>query len=167
MEESSAIAYNENNVYCGKSSKRYGGRAYFAKHNFQRGDIIMHGFGKIIDHQTKHISIQVGPNRHYLPTKWAGRYWNHSCDPNCFARTRSDSFPDMIALRSIKKGEEITYSYFMTEFSWSSHAHEKRIFCLCGALKCFKKIPSFFRLTDKQKNNLKKRKIISSYLRNT
>ncbi len=166
MEEISVVAFNESNVYCGESSKKYGGMAYFAKHNFKKGDIIIHCFGEIIDHQAGHFSMQIGPKEHYLPTKWTGRYLNHSCDPNCFVHTRSDGFPDMIALRNIKKGEEITFGYFMTEYLWSSRAHEKRISCLCGAKKCAKRILSFSQLSDKQKNNLKKKKLISSYLYN-
>jgi len=166
MDKSSVMSFNESNVYCGRGPKKYGGMAYFAKRDFKAGDIVMHGFGEIIDHQTKHISVQIGPNRHYLPTKWTGKYWNHSCEPNCFARTRSDSFPDMVALKNIKRGKEITYAYFMTEYLWSPRAYEKRISCLCGAKKCFKKILSFSQLSNKQKNNLKKKKLISSYLYN-
>ena len=166
MEKSSVVSFNKANVYCGRSPKKYGGMAYFTKHTFKAEDIVMHGFGKIIDHQTKHISVQIKPNKHYIPTKWTGRYWNHSCEPNCFVRTRLDGFPDMVALKDMKEGEEIKYSYFMTEYSWSLRAHEKRIPCLCGAKKCFKKILSFSQLTDKQKNNLKKKKLISSYLYN-
>ena len=163
MHKSSVIAFNQKNVYCGKSDKGYG-RAYFAKHNFQAGDIVMRGFGKIIDHQTSCISIQISSNKHYLSTKWTGRYLNHSCDPNCFVRTHSNSFPDWVALRNIKKGEEIVYAYFMTEFCWSSCAREKCIPCICGNRKCFKKILSFSELDYKLQCDLKKRRIISSYL---
>jgi len=166
MKESSVILFNQKNVYCAKSQKGYG-RTHFAKHNFQAGNIVMHGFGKIINHQTKHLSIQISPKKYFLPTKWTGKYWNHSCEPNCFARTRSDGFPDMVALRNIKKGEEITYSYFMTEHSWSALAVEKKISCLCGAKKCCKRILSFSQLSEKQKNILKKRNLISLYLHKT
>jgi hypothetical protein len=165
MKESTAISFNQKNVYCAKSQNGYG-MAYFTKHNFNAGDIIMHGFGKIINHQTKHNSVQIGPNKYFLPTKWTGRYWNHSCCPNCFVNTRTDGFPDMVALRNIKKGEEITYSYFMTEYEWSPVAVEKKIPCLCGTKKCCKKIMAFSQLSEKQKNNLKKRNLISSYLHN-
>lgn len=166
MEESSVVAFNQGNVYCGKSPKGYG-MAYFAKHNFKAGDIAIHCFGKIIDHQASHLSVQIGIKKHFLPTKWTGRYLNHSCEPNCFAHTRPDGFVDIVALQGIKQGEEITYSYFMTEYSWSPRAYEKNATCLCGANKCCKKILSFSQLTDEQKNNLKNRKIISSYLHNT
>lgn len=165
MNELLAIAFNKNNIYCDKSPKGYG-IAYFASHNFHKGDAVMHGFGKIVDHQTKHISIQISSNKHYIPTKWTGRYLNHSCDPSCFIHTRSDGFPDMVALKNIKKGEEITFAYFMTEYSWSSHSQDEYIPCLCGAKKCFKKILFFSQLTDKQKNSLKRKKLISSYLYN-
>ena len=125
------------------------------------------GFGKIIDHQTSHISIQIGTQRHYLPRKWAGRYWNHSCNPNTYVRTRADSFPNLIALREIKTGEEITYSYWMSEFSWSKDADENNAKCKCGEKKCKKKILSFSQLSRAERLKLIKNKYCAQYLIST
>lgn len=157
------IKFNKQNVAAGKSKKGYG-FTYFARNNFKAGDLIMMGFGKKIDHQTSHISVQINKNKHYLPTKWTGRYWNHSCDPNAFIKTRKDGFPNLIAKKNIKKGEEITYSYFMTELEWVKNADENFAKCQCGSKRCKKKIKSFKDLSQTEKNSLKKAKYCSQYL---
>mgnify|MGYP001582859880 CR=1 FL=1 len=95
------FVFNRENVNAGLSSKGYG-HTYFVKKDFKPGEEVMRGFGKIIDHQTSHISVQVGTKKHYKPEKWTGRYWNHSCDPNTYIKTRSDGFPSLVALKKIK-----------------------------------------------------------------
>ena len=57
------------------------------------------------------------------------RFINHSCDPNC----ESDIIKGhvwIIALRDIKKGEEISYNY---NYSWEDHEDHP---CYCGSKKC-------------------------------
>ncbi|MBP9855070.1 MAG: SET domain-containing protein-lysine N-methyltransferase [Candidatus Omnitrophica bacterium] len=57
------------------------------------------------------------------------RYINHSCDPNC----ESDIIKGrvwIIALKDIKKGEEITYNY---NYSWGDHEDHP---CNCGTKRC-------------------------------
>lgn len=166
MQEPSIITFNQKNVYCAKSPKGYG-RAYFAKHDFKPGEIVMRGLGKIINHQTNHLSIQIGLNKHYLPKKWTGRFWNHSCNPNCFVRTRTDGFPDWIAKRPIKKGRELTFAFSMTEFNWSPNTAENSAACLCGYKKCVGKIMSFSQLLMAHRSCLKKKKHIASFLHDT
>ncbi len=154
---------NQQNTYSKKSERGYG-QAYFAKRDFKQGEVVMCGYGKIIDHQTPHLSVQIDFGRFYLPIKTTGRYWNHSCDPNTFVRTRSDGFPNLIAARKIKKGEEITFAYYMTEFSWSKAADESKIKCRCGSKKCRGKILSFSQLSRSEQNRLAKTNKISDYL---
>lgn len=159
----SAIRFNQNNTYTGLSVKGYG-RTYFTRKDFKKGEIVMLGFGKIIDHQTRRISVQIGRNKHYLPTKWIGRYWNHSCDSNTHVRSRSDGFPNLIASRDIKKGEEINYEYWMTEFAWIKNADELKVKCKCGTKRCKRKILPYSGLSKKQQEMLKKNKLCSKYL---
>src|SRR3989344_7599028 len=99
------IDFNQKNVFTGKSPRNYG-HTYFAKRDFRPGETVMMSFGKILDHQTNHLSVQIGFDKHFLPTKWTCRYWNHSCNPNCFVRTRKDGFPNLVALKKIERGEE-------------------------------------------------------------
>src|SRR3989344_7244041 len=151
---------NKKNIYSGSSLYGYG-VTHFAKRDFKKDEIVMYGFGRIINHQTPHISIQIGLHKHYLPTKWTGKYWNHSCDPNTYIHTNSDGFPNLVALKDIKKDEEITYAYYMSEFSWIENADEKKVRTVCGNSKCKGKILSFSQLSNKEKRKLKQRKLCS------
>lgn len=74
----------------------------------------------------------------------ASRFINHSCSPNCYARTLDTSSPSIVggcakrillyALRLIKAGEEILYDYKFPE----EVDARKRIPCHCGAPNCRK-----------------------------
>jgi len=64
----------------------------------------------------------------------AARFINHSCDPNCEAKTIRILGSDHIiifALRNIFKGEELTYDY-------KFEREEQKIPCSCGAPRCRK-----------------------------
>lgn len=138
------------------------GLGYFAVRDIEKNEQVLCGYGKIIDHQTNHISIQIAPNMHYLPEKWSGRYLNHSCNPNTFVKTGKDGFPRWYALQKIKKGEEITYAYWMTEFKWSSTAAERNLVCNCHSKKCKGRIYAYSELNDAKKARLKN--LVSKYL---
>jgi hypothetical protein len=157
------LSFNIARINTGLSNLGYG-YANFAKRDFLPGEEVVRGFGKKINHQTGHISIQIGKNQHFLPTKWTGRYWNHSCEPNCFAQTRPDGFPSLIATGKIRKGEEITYAYSMTEFEWSKTAKENDVKCLCGQKNCKGKILSFSQLTRAEQDSLINNTLCSKYL---
>ena len=164
MNKQSIINYNKRNIYTAKSKNNYG-FSCFARKNFIVGGNVIKGFGKIIDHQTGHYSIQMGAKKHFLPTKWTGRYLNHSCQPNTFIKTRPDGFPDLIALRTISKGEEITYSYWMTEYEWTKGVAENTLKCRCHTSHCIGQIKSFSQLSAKERNKFIKSNFISKYLR--
>jgi uncharacterized protein len=66
----------------------------------------------------------------------AARWINHSCAPNCETEETDDERVFIYALRSIAKGEELTYDYRLKiddeltkkEFAWFG--------CRCGAPEC-------------------------------
>jgi len=64
------------------------------------------------------------------------RFVNHSCNPNTFVKDKKD-----IALRDIKKGEEVTSDYSINGInSWKMR-------CLCGSKNCRRIVYSdFFKL---------------------
>jgi hypothetical protein len=164
MTEYKAVNINQQNTFVKKSDKGYG-LSYFAKRDFKKGQIVMCGYGMIIDHQTPHFSVQISINRYYLPKKNTGRYWNHSCNPNTFVKTRSDGFPNLISARKIIKGEEITFAYYMTELLWSKQADENIAKCHCGSKQCRGKIFSFSQLSKNEQDELAKTNRISKYLK--
>lgn len=159
----SVVRFGQRNTYLGISDKSYG-RTCFAKKNFNIGEVVVMGIGRIIDHQTSKVSIQIGLDKHFLPTKWTGRYWNHSCEPNTYVKTRSDEFPNLVALQRIKCGDEITYSYAMTEYSWCRGAEERVIACKCKSKKCKSKILSFSQLSKSEQKTLVKHRVCAAYL---
>lgn len=96
MNKKAIVFFNKKSVYVGSSKHGYG-LTYLAKREFDHGEVVMESTGKIINHQTPHISVQIGENRHFLPSKWTSKYWNHSCEPNTHIKTRSDNFPSLVA----------------------------------------------------------------------
>lgn len=64
----------------------------------------------------------------YVPYNTA-RFINHSCDPNCESEIIRGHIW-IIALRDIKKGEEITYNYNYEFEDYEDHR------CSCGAKRC-------------------------------
>lgn len=159
------LTLNRKNVFVGRSQKGYG-QTYFAAKEFKKGDLVMAGYGQKIDHQTSHISVQISAKEHYKPTKWSSRYWNHSCNPNTKIVTRSDGFPNLVALKNIKKGDEITYAYWMTEYAWTKNADENRVKCRCGDKSCKGKIFAFSQLPKDKQKKIRQLKMCSQYLLN-
>lgn len=66
------------------------------------------------------------PNMNYLPISWFG---NHSCDPNMGFNDSGD----LIMIRSVKTGEELTHDY-----GFSITDPEYKMNCHCGSKKCRK-----------------------------
>lgn len=158
-----AEAFNQSNVYNKLSPLGYG-RAHFARRRIFKNEIVVFGFGKLLDHQTDHCSIQFGFNTHILPKKNTGKYWNHSCDPTCKVRTANNGFPCLVAIRDIEADEEITFSYFMTEFEFGKTTDEHKIECGCGKDNCKGKIFSFSMLSKEEQLYYRENNMISAYL---
>jgi hypothetical protein len=96
------------------------------------GEIIMHFDGNVLETPTRH-SIQIGTDRHIDttgtdPTILANvfRFLNHSCDAN--ARVEG---LDLIAVRAISVGEQVTFDYDANEWDMTSPFR-----CACGAATC-------------------------------
>ena len=69
------------------------------------------------------------------------KYLNHSCNPNCGIKGKVET----VALKNIKKGEEVVIDYSIIEgdVRW-------RMKCHCGQKNCRETIKSFQFLPDKQ-----------------
>ncbi len=70
----------------------------------------------------------------YMRLDLPSLYFNHSCEPNLGVRNRSDLY----ALRTIRKGEELTFDYATTM--------DESFECLCGSKRCRRTIGDFFML---------------------
>src|ERR1041385_5413044 len=91
-------------------------------------------------------AFQVGEDRWIVPQSNA-RHLNHSCDPNCYISSNLD----VIALRKIYKGEQLTIMYnevtiedYMKAGAVLPQWDERRSFdCFCGTPKCIGRIDRY------------------------
>lgn len=85
-------------------------------------------------------AIQIGPTT-FKDSIGIARYINHSCSPNC-GIAGSDQ---IITMRIVKAGEELTWDYAMTEDNrW-------RMVCKCSSPNCRGVVGSFVDLTEQQR----------------
>lgn len=109
------------------------GVGVFAKKNLKKGEIAFIMRGKIVFvlEKTKKDALS-NPNRigleknMWLDPNPPALFINHSCDPNLGMRGKFL----FVALRNIKKGEELTFDYSISEDSlWEMR-------CGCGKERC-------------------------------
>ena len=155
-------------IYFGKSDIH--GNGIFAKKSIRKGEIVFIAKGKMekLYLNTKNLAmsnpdmIGVDKNIWLDPSLLWGAYINHSCDPNAGIKGRVT----FVALKNIKRGEEITFDYSISEDS----AWEMK--CNCGSKNCrkiirsikflpkktFRKympyIPTYFQKVYRKANNL-------------
>ena len=72
--------------------------------------------------------FDVPPDLNYISIAW---YMNHSCNPNVAFNNKYD----FIALRKIKKGEELVWDY-----GYDEHNPTFKMNCVCGSNHCRKVI---------------------------
>lgn len=117
------------------------GKGIFAKRDIQKGEIVFLVKGRKIkflidsEKQAKIAGLNwvgMGKNEWIDPTKYCV-YFNHSCNPNSEIKGKVT----VLALRNIKKGEEVTFDYSLSEADIFWH-----IRCHCNNKNCRKIIRS-------------------------
>lgn len=116
------------------------GLGVFAKKKIPQGTCIIEYDGERITRAQgeKRHKIQARTGAFYvfaLDKKWAvdgatggdARRINHGCDPNCKYEIKKGKIW-ILSIRNIKKGEELTYNYDVTE--------QGKYPCNCGARNC-------------------------------
>jgi SET domain-containing protein len=114
------------------------GNGLFADENIKRNEFIGYIKGSI------HIKNNKNQTDSVAYPDWVGfkknawidplppfKYLNHSCEPNCGIRGTKT----VVAMRDIKKNEELTLDYAITEVDPAWY-----IICTCGNKSCRKKI---------------------------
>jgi len=66
------------------------------------------------------------------------RHINHSCDANSFRRVTGEGAGEVVALRPVRRGEEITANYSID--LWDGRAWR----CNCGSQRCLGIVPGDF-----------------------
>jgi SET domain-containing protein len=120
------------------------GLGVFTDRDVSEGDIVLTFSGSLITfgeavekgaHESYALQIS---DKLYLDTEEPGCLVNHSCDPNTGVRSEVGEYA-LVAIRTIRAGEEILYDYSttMAENYWEMHE------CRCGAATCRNDIRDF------------------------
>ena len=137
------------------------GQGVFARESFGPGQPILALSGPVLSRvemlalgPDRAYSVQVGPDQ-FLDTIPAGRYLNHSCDPN--AGIMNDRM--LIALRPIEIGEEIRFDYSttMNEDHWT-------VECVCGQPACRRVVLDFHHLPPITQNRYLQLGIVQRFI---
>ena len=127
------------------------GLALFANKNFKKNEKVIELKGEIINEKkATNESIQIS-DKEYIDTNYlvVEDFINHSCSAN----TKIDlSKKDFLAIKKIKKNQEITINYLASE--WDLQKSNLSFKCLCGSKNCIGEIKGFKYLSKKQKCGL-------------
>ena len=102
--------------------------------------------------------LQIGDDL-YVDLDEPSMAFNHSCDPNAGIRYQNE----LVAIRDISPGEEITYDYSATvsktvsEKGWS-------MLCQCGAVNCRSRIGNVLTIPRKQLEDYISADALQSYI---
>lgn len=108
----------ENDVVIKNSSIH--GKGMFALNDIPEEELVMVIRGEVITgkecvrREEKENNVYIFWNgRYYIDTINTDKikYINHNCDPNCYVDDRDKETLNLISLREIKKGEELTIDY--------------------------------------------------------
>lgn len=155
-------------VVPGKSKIKGGG--LFAARAFRRGERIIKMSGKKMSERQVDRLIERGKLRIDDPFEiGGGRYIvldtlpllaNHSCNPNAGVRGTDD----LIALRAIKKGEEITYDYSTMVGDTAAHEIPWTMRCRCSATSCRTKIGNWRTIPTARLAKYKKQDVLPTFI---
>jgi hypothetical protein len=138
-----------------------------SKNVIPEGKILFTIHGPIVSEPTKY-TFQVGPSSHIDPitddnNPGFGHYTNHSCDPSGALRIIQDGARrkiEMVALRALQPGNEITFDYATTEFDPVANGSR----CKCGASNCRGVLMGYKDLPLSIKREYIKRGLVPDYL---
>jgi len=129
------------------------GKGAFAVCDIKAGEKITEFTGEIIDRKAIHERIlkceeriddplQIDDDK-FMDIDNDAYFFNHSCNPNAGI----SGIADLIAIKDIKKGEEITFDYSATV---GTNIDNWKMDCLCGAPNCRKVIANVSTIPNEQ-----------------
>lgn len=128
------------------------GKGLFAARDFKKGEIILfNDITKLPRYTLKEIAElhkrnpkliadhedYVGEGKYVIDVS-PESFVNHSCDPNAYVEFTEIGKKYLIALKPIKKGEEITKDYQLAAVDQIDNKHGWILKCKCGAKNCRK-----------------------------
>jgi len=142
--------------------KSNSGNGLFTKKLIKKGSIVFHFDGKIGDDaHTNPESLQIDDDKFLESATKFHDFLNHSCEPNCYIGWEN---LNLIALRDIQIGEELSFNYNTSEYDLINSATPSSFKCKCNSKDCISEIKGFKYLTIEQKNKIQK--FISPFLKN-
>ena len=93
-------------------------KAFFAQRSYSPGDVVADFSAGAILPEPTYLTVQVAIGKHIMLQPEHLQYINHSCDPNVFFDTHN---MQVIALRNIEQGDEMTFFYPSTEWDMAQH----------------------------------------------
>lgn len=151
-----------------KDTGKYG-NGVFATKDIKEGEIIYELSGEIISFDESIRRIRIGEERQDdslqvgleldMDLDEFSRTFNHSCDPSAGIRKISE----LVALRDIKEGEEITFDYSATigpnipPELWTME-------CGCDSLKCRKILGNVLSIPKEQFEFYKSKGVLQDYI---
>jgi uncharacterized protein len=135
-----------NSLYCKIGTTDGKGNGVFTTREFDVGEtVVVAVIASRVESNSSHAT-QVG-RFEWVLLRGMGPMVNHSCNPNCGVRLNESGGPDLVALRSIAAGEEITFDYAMRNYS-IEHFPSR---CLCGSKICRGSVTGWKDLPDDRK----------------
>ncbi|QKX06466.1 SET domain-containing protein-lysine N-methyltransferase [Aquimarina sp. TRL1] len=111
------------------------GDGVFAEISYKKEETVLVGrIEKELTANHSHAS-QIGLDRFVFHNEII-RMVNHSCNPNCGIKVNPTGAHNIVAMRDILKGEEITFDYAMRNYTVQYFPS----LCKCGAEQCRGKI---------------------------
>ena len=116
------------------------GKGVFAKLKIRKGELVASFDGRVLGWNAPWTYYQLTHAVQFAPRKWrlskgSATKLNHSCEPNCGIK----NLFDVVAMRDIKIGEELTWDYEMIEDNESGW----QMRCKCGTKSCRKLIGAY------------------------
>lgn len=107
-------------------------RALYSRREFKPEEVISEFTSRSTYKHPNYLTVQLGDTEHIELFPDFLECINHSCDPNCFFDTDK---MQLIALKTIAEGEEMTFFYPSTEWDM-----DQAFQCHCGSEKCIESI---------------------------
>lgn len=151
-------------VVVGESSFLVGQKGVFTLRDLEAGAVAFRVIGPISANRTQY-SFQFDAHSHIEPQGSNGdppygRYLNHSCSPNCFARAIPHlGWIDIVTRSAIAEGAELTVDYAAMELDTVSSE-----LCRCGTARCRVRIAGFRQLSVELQQAYLAEGIIPAYL---
>lgn len=132
-----------------KKSNVCSGKGVFAREDIKKGEVLIDIEARIIKRRVDY-ALQTGKSS-YLIANYIDNFINHSCKPNIFVKLDKNNKNRIsyIALKSIKRGQELFWNYNTTEWDLGSG-----FTCHCGLKCCIKKVRGMKYLMKSQQKKL-------------